>query len=200
LVSDTGTRRPQPHQFLYVERQVLQLPDFACAPGLILDVGGGGEGVIGRLKGEQVVSIDTIERELAEVCNDSLKIVMDARRLQFLPGSFATVTAFFSLMYMAAEDQMAVLHEVYRVLRPGGDLLLWDTAMPVPPDPEQTYLMLPLTVCLPDGQTIRTGYGAPLKPQGPAYFCDLAVRAGFALVECTAGEYLLHLRLRRTTC
>ena len=33
------------------------LPDFP-ASGLILDVGGGGEGVIGQLKGSQVVAID----------------------------------------------------------------------------------------------------------------------------------------------
>jgi SAM-dependent methyltransferase len=198
-LSADSTRRPQPHQLLYVERQVLRLTDFACDPGLILDIGGGGEGVIGQLKGRQVVSIDTIERELAAVANDSLKVVMDARRMQFLPQSFATLTAFFSLMYMTAEDQMAVLQESYRVLRPGGDLLLWDTAMRVPLDPEQTHLLLPLTVCLPDGRAIRTGYGAPLKPQGPAYFADLAGRAGFAVVECTASEYLLYLRLRRPT-
>ncbi|MCW3980177.1 MAG: hypothetical protein NWF11_01740 [Candidatus Bathyarchaeota archaeon] len=31
--------------------------------GLILDIGGGGEGVIGKLNGKQVVAIDTSERE-----------------------------------------------------------------------------------------------------------------------------------------
>ncbi len=33
----------------------LEVPDFEC-DGTILDIGGGGEGVIGRLKGNQVVA------------------------------------------------------------------------------------------------------------------------------------------------
>jgi ubiquinone/menaquinone biosynthesis C-methylase UbiE len=68
--------------------------------GLILDVGGGGEGIIGRLNGEQVVVIDTREGELMETHNEALKVVMDAADLKFLPKSFDVCTAFFSLMYI----------------------------------------------------------------------------------------------------
>jgi hypothetical protein len=46
--------------------------------GFILDIGGGGEGIIGKLNGTQVVAIDTSERELAETKNEALKVVMDA--------------------------------------------------------------------------------------------------------------------------
>ena len=35
--------------------------------GTILDIGGGGEGVIGQLYGEQVVAIDNSQEELDEV-------------------------------------------------------------------------------------------------------------------------------------
>jgi len=51
--------------------------------GLILDVGGGGEGIIGKLNGKQVVAIDTRERELMETRNEALKVVMDAADLKF---------------------------------------------------------------------------------------------------------------------
>jgi DUF917 family protein len=47
--------------------------------GLILDVGGGGEGIIGRLNGKQVVAIDTREGELVDTLNEALKTVMDAQ-------------------------------------------------------------------------------------------------------------------------
>ena len=48
---------------VYFERQEVAIPDFA-ADGFILDIGGGGEGVIGQLKGNQVISIDPYKEEL----------------------------------------------------------------------------------------------------------------------------------------
>ncbi|MDH5201498.1 MAG: hypothetical protein OEW93_11465, partial [Candidatus Bathyarchaeota archaeon] len=51
------------------------------AEGFILDIGGGGEGIIGKLNGRQVVSIDLSAGELEETDNESLKIVMDATDL-----------------------------------------------------------------------------------------------------------------------
>jgi len=44
-----------------------------------LDIGGGGEGVIGQMKGKQVIAIDPNRRELEEAADGPLKIVMDAR-------------------------------------------------------------------------------------------------------------------------
>jgi hypothetical protein len=53
--------------------------DFDAA-GYILDIGGGGEGVIGQLKGERVVAIDKQKRELEEAAPGALKIVIDDPR------------------------------------------------------------------------------------------------------------------------
>ena len=192
-------RRPQPHQLVYLDRQVVRLGDLACAPGTILDIGGGGDGIIGRLMGARVVAIDLNPGELARVGNASLKVVMDARCMGFLDQTFATATAFFSLMYMSAEDQAAVLAETYRVLRPDGLMLIWDVAMPAPLEQDKVQLMLPVTVELPDGASVRTGYGAPLKPQGPAYFADLAGHSGFAVEALETAGPVVHLRLRRPT-
>lgn len=87
------------------EQVELEVQDFE-SDGFILDIGGGGEGVIGRLKGRDVVAIDIRKEELEEAVDGPLKIVMDARDLKFLDGSFNTVTAFFSLMYVKnQEDQ-----------------------------------------------------------------------------------------------
>jgi ubiquinone/menaquinone biosynthesis C-methylase UbiE len=70
--------------------------------GRILDNGGGGEGVIGQLKGEIVVAIDLKKSELESGIKSgdtkSLKIIMDATNMKFIDNSFKTVTAFFSMM------------------------------------------------------------------------------------------------------
>ena len=73
--------------------------------GMILDIGGGGEGVIGKLMGEKVIAIDFKKEELLEAAEGPLKIIMDARELKFLNESFQTVTAFFSFMYFKGKSE-----------------------------------------------------------------------------------------------
>ena len=62
-------------RIIFFERQEVVVDDFE-APGYILDIGGGGEGIIGRLKGEQVIAIDPNRRELEGAAGGPLKIVM----------------------------------------------------------------------------------------------------------------------------
>ena len=51
--------------------------------GRILDIGGGGEGIIAQFKGESVVAIDPNKKELEEApSKGDLKIVMDAKDLK----------------------------------------------------------------------------------------------------------------------
>ncbi len=50
------------------------------------------------------ISDDANQRELEEAPNGPLKIVMDARDLEFLDGAFGAVTAFFMLMYVDQAD------------------------------------------------------------------------------------------------
>ncbi|TFG48296.1 MAG: class I SAM-dependent methyltransferase, partial [Anaerolineales bacterium] len=77
--------------------------------GFVLDIGGGGEGVIGQLLDKDVVAIDFRKEELLEAADGPLKIIMDARELKFLDDSFQTASAFFSLMYIKKrEDQHKV--------------------------------------------------------------------------------------------
>ena len=102
----------------FFERQEVAVDDFDCE-GLVLDIGGGGEGIIGKLKGDQVIAVDPVKRELEEAAPDPLKVVMSATDLQFLEDSFGVVTSFFTLMYIRSRDHGKVFSEVFRVLKPG---------------------------------------------------------------------------------
>jgi ubiquinone/menaquinone biosynthesis C-methylase UbiE len=189
--------RPDPSRIHRLEPQEVEVTDFPAA-GLILDIGGGGEGIIGRLKGNQVVAIDRLKPELEQAPAGPLKIVMNAGDLQFLDASFATATAFFSLMFMPAAEHSTVLGEAFRVLAPGGRLLIWDIALPPRLDDPRDILLFELTVSLP-GAVVETGYGTfwPAVAQDLAYYTRLAVQAGFEVETQRETGRLFFLEVRR---
>ncbi|MDI6638051.1 MAG: class I SAM-dependent methyltransferase [Bacillota bacterium] len=80
----------------------------------ILDIGGGGESIIGKLKGNRVIVIDLKRDDLLEATNDALKIVMDARDMRFVEESFWRVTSSFTLMYVEPSDVAKVFRDAYR--------------------------------------------------------------------------------------
>jgi ubiquinone/menaquinone biosynthesis C-methylase UbiE len=149
------------------------------------------------LKGKQVVAIDLIKRELEDAPGDPLiKIVMDARDLKFLDKTFATTTAFFTFMYIGADDHEKVFQEISRVLRPGGRLLIWDGIFPKKADPRQLYVHFPLHVRLP-AVDINTGYGVRFcEGQGADHYLALAKKVGLELVsrKDESGWFFLELR------
>lgn len=179
--------------FLKFEMQHVTLDDFA-AEGYILAIGGGGEGSIGRVKGSQVISVDISKRELEEAPNGPLKIIMDARDLKFLDNAFNTVTSFFTLMYINGSDHEKVFAEMFRVLKPGGKLLLWGAIIPKQTDQNQTRVLVPLTIKLPD-KVVRTGYGVrlPLQAHDLDYYTKLAEKVGFKVELQEAEKQVYHI-------
>ena len=167
-------------EIYFLDSVELAIPDLA-ADGFILDIGGGGEGVIGRLRKDLVIAIDTNRDELMEAPEGPLKIVMDARKLLFLDSTFSTATAFFSFMYIDEEsDQSKVFEELYRVLRPGGHLHMWDVILDKHPETNKSVFAIRLKCHVGDA-VCETAYGRPW-PTGPrdiAHYTKLAKATGF---------------------
>ncbi len=192
--------QPSEERIFFLEKQEITVKDFD-AEGYILDIGGGGEGVIGQLKGAQVIAIDPNKRELEEAAAGPLKVVMDARDLQFLDCAFGAATAFFTLMYIKGENHEKVFGEVFRVLAPGGTFRIWDvTRAPRPDDVsgEKEIVAVMLLVKLPDTE-ISTGYGTrwPEETRDLGYYAQLAEGVGFSVITREQNGPILFLQLQK---
>lgn len=163
--------------------------------GLILDIGGGGEGIIGKLNGRQVIAVDTSERELQETENESLKVVMDASDLKFLPRSFDICTAFFSLMYIPKSKHLKVFEEAYRVLKDSGRFFLWDAKI-MKKHQKYKAFVVHLRIKLPNDE-IETGYGAKWQTEDIGYFKELAQKAKFKITKEWSRDDIFHLELSK---
>jgi len=99
----------------------------ACGAGLVLDIGCGPAGHVGRFVAEQGVRVLGVELSprcavLAQRLNPPLRFVGgDAHALPIASGACAGVVAFYSLIYEA--NPTPALAEFRRVLKPGGLLL-----------------------------------------------------------------------------
>lgn len=127
-MSEKELRFAQDRLYYFQEQEAI-VQNFESS-GIVLDVGGGGEGIIGRLKGAQVVAIDLSKDELEGAPIGPLKVIMDARDMRFLDATFSAATSFFSLMYIQSFDHIKVLTEVFRVLIPGSRFFIWDAIIP----------------------------------------------------------------------
>jgi len=181
-----------------VSQQVIRVEDPFADGDLILDLGGGGEGVIGLLRGRQVVAVDRRANELEESALGPIKLIGDARELPFLDGAFDAVTSFCFLMYVPAEDRPAVLAEAHRVLKPGGNFHVWGVRIPPKEQQPQKVYCVMIKAVLPDRE-IETGYGVPWagREMTAASIGALAREAGFELVDKEEAAETFRLTLRR---
>ncbi len=123
--------------------------------GSILDIGGGGEGIIGRLYKSAVTAVDNMQEELDEAPSCCKKLLMDAAALDFADESFDNVTFFYSLMYMNTDVKAKAIEEACRVLKTGGSLTIWDVEF------ESAYpdaFSVELDIILPE-ENVCTEYG-----------------------------------------
>lgn len=182
-----------------LDQQIVSIHDPFSNSDLILDLGGGGEGVIGQLRGRQVVAIDRRKDELEDCASGPIKVVADAKELPLLDASFDAATCFFFLMYVPLEDRAAVLAEAFRVLRPGATLHIWDVTIPERGAHSQDLFVVPVRAELP-GKTIQTGYGVPWsqREMSSDSVAGLAQQVGFTLIDAARAGETFYLTLSRS--
>ncbi len=163
--------------------------------GNILDIGGGGEGIIGQAYKDQVTAIDNRQEELDEAPTGFKKLLMDASCMTFDNESFDNVTAFYSFMYMKNKVQEAVIMEAARVLRSKGQFHIWDGEIDSAyPSPYVVELDIDLY-----GKHVHTSYGI-IKDNGEQnaeFFIELCKKAKLNLIECKNVDKHFYILLEK---
>ena len=181
-----------------LEQQNVNLTDFE-SHGYVLDIGGGGDGIIGRLKENHVIAIDPLKEELEEAPDGPLKIIMDARNMTFLDNSFTVATCFCTLMYIQKCDHEQVFREIYRVLKPDGRLMIWDVNIPARDRDEKEDIVVVSLVIQTPKEEILAGYGVTWtdREQDIHYYIKLAAKIGFEILGQEQNREIFQLVLRK---
>ncbi|MGE3063672.1 MAG: class I SAM-dependent methyltransferase [bacterium] len=166
--------------------------------GSIIDIGGGGAGVIEKKFGKNVIAVDKSLRELEETKNISLKTVSDGRFLPFRNESFDNGTAFFAFMYMPVKTRIEVMKELYRVLRNKGRLYIFEPRIICGNYKPITLLTVNLKIKV-NSDVVSTGYGSILAKGGQtiAHFVKIAKISGFALEKSENKKSYLSLVFKK---
>ena len=166
--------------------------------GRILDIGGGGEGIIGQYKGKSVIAIDKLKSELEEAANGKyLKIIMDAEDLKFLDETFDTVTAFYMFMYVPMSRNQQIFNEVFRVLKPGGEFIIWDMFIAEKKGNDKELYGAKVEVNI-GNRIIETGYATHWdKTQDLEHFLRLGERAKFHTIVRDMKKEQIFVKFRK---
>lgn len=164
--------------------------------GRVIDIGGGGEGVIAQAGGARVVAIDKLISEIHEArgkASDTPWMVADAAKLPYRSHCFDSATAFFSCMYMSDSVKRTVFMETQRVLKKGGEFWIWDVHM----TSKSNVFAIRLQVNLRDIHTIETVYGVKAKDQSASSICSLLQEAGFEAEGVTSRKHWFFIKAKR---
>ncbi len=174
--------------------QKIQLP--TLPDGKIIDIGGGGDGIIARDGLERVFPVDKFLSEIQEA-RDNAKaarwINAEAAMLPFPPQTFDLATAFFSLMYIPIADREAIFLEANRALKPGGEFWIWDAIM----SSKSGVYALRLKTTLQSAQVVQSTYGVKAKDQTLDTLCMLLEKSGFSVINGEKQHHTLFIKARK---
>lgn len=161
---------------------------------LILDIGGGGEGLASRIGKQQVCAIDFRMSEIREAqIHDAPSnwFACDAQSLCFADSTFDLTTIWFSLGFMRTDDtKRSVLKEVFRTLKPRGIVSLMASKVVC----EKDVFVIHILYTLPDGTESRTGYGViGNQVQTLETILQLFTSVGFEIRNYEEHEYWFNI-------
>ena len=165
-------------------------------PGSIIDIGGGGEGVIAQAGGERVTAIDKRQSEIDEAIDKAPEanwMVADALDLPFDNEEFDNATSFFSGMYMSHDDKREVIKEVYRVIKPSGEFWIWDSKIRT----KKKGFLIFLRISLPDREKFGTGYGTKITEQDEEIYRSYLKEAGFSIEEIEVNKFWFFIKAKK---
>ena len=176
----------------YIELQALP------SDNLILDVGGGGEGLASRIGKQQVCAIDYRMSEIREAKIHGAPanwFACDARSLCFVDSKFDLATIWFSLGYMRDDNtKRNVLKEVFRVLKSGATVSLMASKVIC----EKDVFVIHILYTLPDSTESRTGYGVTGNQiQTLETILQLMTSIGFEIKNSKDYEYWFYIEASR---
>jgi len=184
LMSECRTRESSPSMkdSLSISSSPVQIIHLEDLPKdrLILDIGGGGEGLVSRIGGKHVCAVDYRMSEILEAkIHDPPAnwLVADARSLPFEDRSFGMVTLWFSLGYMSDwTTKERIMSQSFGALGKGGDLSIYACRI----DCREWRFIFNALFTLPDGTVSKVGYGVQGN-QGQTIdrVCSLLKKVGF---------------------
>ncbi|MGM0446014.1 MAG: class I SAM-dependent methyltransferase [Bacillota bacterium] len=185
------------NKIYFTEKEIINI-DKEKDINRVLDIGGGGESVIAHLYGDRVISIDLSKEELLEADdNESLKIIMDAREMDFLDNQFELCTSFFTFMYLEKSDYEKVFKEVKRVLKPEGKFIIWDLSIPEKNREDKDFYAVKLEVRF-NNKKVDTAYGTYWKENSQKIddFVDLAHKNNLEVIKKEKDNHYFYLELK----
>jgi ubiquinone/menaquinone biosynthesis C-methylase UbiE len=188
------------NEIYFTEKQIIDIEKEKDI-NRVLDIGGGGESIIAHLYGDRVISIDLSKEELLEAeDNDALKIIMDARKMDFLDNQFDLCTSFFTFMYLDKIDYEKVFKEVKRVLKPEGLFLIWDLSIPEKNREDKDFYAINLEVRF-NNKKVDTAYGTYWKENSQKIneFVNLANKNKLEVLKKETDNHYFYLKSLKKT-
>jgi ubiquinone/menaquinone biosynthesis C-methylase UbiE len=151
---------------------------------LVVDIGGGNEGLVSRAGGPRVCAIDIQMDKIreAQIYQQSAQwVCADGRKLCIQDASADVVTLWFSLGYLPIlDDKHNILKEAFRILKPDGHLSV--LAMRV--DKKQEAFQFDADFTFPSGEVSRTGFRIDGRQEQTLMTVESLLRViGFKVIE-----------------
>jgi ubiquinone/menaquinone biosynthesis C-methylase UbiE len=166
--------------------------------GWIIDIGGGGEGLVSRIETSRVCAVDiNLDRIREAMIHGQVSqwILSDGRMLSVKDERFSAATMWFSLGYVrdwASKTQ--VMSEVARVLKQSGHISILGAKIVC----SEVRFVLRAHLHLPDGSVSQMSYGmSGGQNQDIETVTKLLQETGYSDITCEDNEYWFRIEAEK---